>query len=199
MGQAKALVDFGGQPLVLWMCTRLSQGGWQPVLVAAGTSLSGRLRSLGLEVAQDRFEARGPLAGLHAGLALAGPGLHAVLSCDQPFFEPEALGYLLTRARAERVDACVPRVGHRLQVLHAIYNGSLAGVAQRMLGSGESAVHGLLDHVRWRAVEEEEMKAFGDPPRLFFNVNTPEDLAVARSWLRGPRRDGEQGGSGGGR
>lgn len=199
MGQVKALVDFGGQPLVLWMCTRLSQGGWHPVFVAAGASLSGRLRSLGLQVVRDRFEARGPLAGLHAGLAAASPGLHAVLSCDQPFFDSEALGYLLSRARSERVDVCVPRVGRRLQVLHAIYDGSLAGVTERMLSTGESAVYRLLDHVRWQAVEEEEMKAFGDPSRLFFNVNTPEDLAVARSWVQAPGRAGEQGGCGRGR
>lgn len=39
----------------------------------------------------------------------------------------------------------------------------------------------LLDHVRWLRVDEEEIQAFGDAARLFFNINTPDDLGVLES------------------
>ncbi len=76
-------------------------------------------------------------------------------------------------------DAVVPRVGGKLQVLHAVYHGRVAEVAQRSLRSGERAIRSILERLRWLEVPEAELAVFGDPGRLFFNVNTPQALDVA--------------------
>lgn len=182
MGQDKAFVDFGGRPLVKWVCDRLEQAGCGPVIVAARASMLDRLQALGLRTVADRLPGRGPLAGFHAGLEAAGDGFHVVIACDQPFFEPEALQYLLRRARREPLDAVVPEACGRLQVLQAAYHSRVASAAEQMLQAGELTVYQLLHRLRWQAVPERELRAFGDPARMFFNVNTPEDLAAARAW-----------------
>ncbi len=182
MGQDKAFVDLGGRPLVKWVCDRLEQAGCRPVIVAARASMLERLQALGLRTVADRFPGRGPLAGIHAGLSAAGEGFHVVITCDQPFFEPEALHHLLQRARREPIDAVVPEVGGRLQVLQAVYHSRAATTAQQMLQAGELAVRGLALRLRWVAVPERELRPFGDPARMFFNVNSPEELATARAW-----------------
>lgn len=76
-------------------------------------------------------------------------------------------------------DAVVPRVGGKLQVLHAVYHGRVAEVAERSLRNGERAIRSVLEHLRWLEVPEAELAVFGDPSRLFFNVNTPQALDAA--------------------
>ena len=182
MGQDKAFVDFGGQPLVKWVCDRLEQAGFQPVLVAARASMVPRLEALALRAVADRLDGCGPLAGLHAGLAAAGDGVHVVIACDQPFFEPRALRYLVRRATSKDLDAVVPQACGRLQVLQAAYHSRVASAAGQMLKMGDYRVYRLLGRLRWQAVPEQDLREFAEPARMYFNVNTPEDLAVARVW-----------------
>lgn len=188
MGQDKALLDFLGQPLVRRIVERL-EGVSPPVYVVAPQHRRGALEALGLRVVADRFEQGGPLAGLHAGLAAAGDGYHFVVSCDQPFVEGGLVRYLLRRAQASlppqpgtgylAPDAVIPRVEGKLQVLHAVYHGRVAPVAERLLRQGERSVRCVLERIRWVEVAEAELAAFGDPGRLFLNVNTPDELRLA--------------------
>ena len=45
---------------------------------------------------------------------------------------------------------------------------------------GDSSALAALDP---RELVEDELRAFGDPPRLCFSVNTPADLRRAEQWL----------------
>jgi molybdopterin-guanine dinucleotide biosynthesis protein A len=54
-------------------------------------------------------------------------------------------------------------------------------VAERQLDAGDRRLTAVLDALRVRYVEGDELAAFGDPELLFANVNTPDDLGRARA------------------
>jgi molybdopterin-guanine dinucleotide biosynthesis protein A len=73
----------------------------------------------------------------------------------------------------------------RPQPLCAIYARSCLPVVQTLSAGGVpgqrgSSLTGFLERLQVRWVGEAQVALFGPPERLFFNVNTPEDLLRAR-------------------
>jgi molybdopterin-guanine dinucleotide biosynthesis protein A len=100
------------------------------------------------------------------------------LGCDLPFVTPELLDWLARLAG----PAAVPTVGGRLQPLLARYSpGALEPLAAGL--ASEQALTEAAAALKPRPVVEAQLRRFGDPARLAFNVNTPEDLARAATML----------------
>ena len=140
----------------------------------------------------DRYTGKGPLAGLHAGLAEARHDLIVAVGCDMPFLNGLLLVLLLRVAEEDRqlYQAVVPRVGGRLQPLHAVYHRSCARQAEELLATEASPAHSLHDLVsrlRVRYVEEDELRTFDPELRSFLSVNTEEELERAERLLGPPR------------
>jgi molybdopterin-guanine dinucleotide biosynthesis protein A len=62
------------------------------------------------------------------------------------------------------------------QPLCAIYRRSFAVLAEEALRAGKYKIDALFAVVTTRVIEEEELRAAGFSPRLFANLNTPEDV-----------------------
>ena len=78
---------------------------------------------------------------------------------------------------ARQVDAVVPRTERGLHPLCAVYTRACREPLARRLAAGSLPMKGLLDDVRVRVIEAEEIDVFGDRHRLLANVNTPADYA----------------------
>jgi molybdopterin-guanine dinucleotide biosynthesis protein A len=85
MGMFKALVDFGGQPLIMRPIAAARAAGLDPVVIAK-TELD-----VGVPTWMDEFKASHPLSGLVTALK-RGPCV--AIACDQPFVTPELLEQL---------------------------------------------------------------------------------------------------------
>jgi molybdopterin-guanine dinucleotide biosynthesis protein A len=124
----------------------------------------------------------GPAAGL-LGAALTYPGRYLLtLACDLPGV-PEALLADLTRFH-EGHDWAVPRWsgpegGDRLEPLCALYSPAALAALERRANAGRMALKWLAEEpeLRVRFLEGEALEAYGRPEEVFFNLNTPEDLA----------------------
>ena len=83
------------------------------------------------------------------------------------------------------VDVVVPRWGGRVQPLLAVYRRSILPQLEAQIASSELRASALLDKVRTRTVDEEEMRALDPEGLSFFNMNTPRDYHDALSrWGR---------------
>ncbi len=187
LGQPKPFVQLGGQPLIRWVLLRLEQAGFacpDEVLIVTGAEQQQAFGALNARVVTDVYPHCGPLGGLHAGLIAAGEGFHFVTSCDQPFLEPAMVRFLLERAHDWRApsasDAIIPVVNNRPQVLQAVYHNRVAHVAAQLIERGILRLMDLLDHLSWLPISEDEIRQFGDPEQMFFNINTPQDLERAQ-------------------
>jgi molybdopterin-guanine dinucleotide biosynthesis protein A len=132
----------------------------------------------GVPAAADIRPGLGSLGGIHAAIVQAGSPV-LVVAWDMPFV-PTALLIALRRAGAD-ADAAVPVSGspRGLEPLCAYYAPACVGPIERRLDAGDRRVIGFYEDVRLARLPAETVATFGDPARMFLNVNTPDDLARA--------------------
>jgi molybdopterin-guanine dinucleotide biosynthesis protein A len=114
-----------------------------------------------------------PLAGIVAALRETDRPL-VVIGCDFPFV-PAAL----VRALADAPEPLVvPAPGGEAQPLVARWTPALLPALEHALDL-EEPLRRTVAALSPRLLEDAELAAFGDPARVFFNVNTPADLRHA--------------------
>jgi molybdopterin-guanine dinucleotide biosynthesis protein A len=181
-GGRKPLLELGGRPLLAHVRERLQQQVG-PLLISC-EAMNGGLDGFGLECVPDLLPGyRGPLTGLYSALqCLADRGHEAGLAlcpCDAPFL-PLDLVQTLSDASREKTRPVVAvswrgvlqptfsfwQSRHLPVVKAAVVEQGIGGLKRVML----SMPHKVVD---WPITE----------PPPFFNINTPEDLETAASWL----------------
>lgn len=175
MGQEKALMQLGGEPLITHVAKRLAIQVEQLSVNANGEAE--RFTFLNLPIFNDHIATGGtPLAGLHAALHFAKTShFDAVLSVpsDTPFLP------LDLRSRLETHATAVASSRGQQHYLTGLWPASLlpeletAIAEQGIKRVWEWAVLVKAKPVEWSITDF-------DP---FFNINTPEDLAQAETYL----------------
>lgn len=143
----------------------------------------------GVRVAGDVRPGIGSLGGIHAALVHAQTAV-IVVAWDMPFVPEGLLAEL--RARGEDADVVAPESsGSRrgLEPLCAFYSPACIAPIERALDADDRRVIGFFDQVRVVRLPAEEVRRFGDPERLFMNVNTPDELALAERHASTADRD----------
>lgn len=130
-------------------------------------------------VVPDRLPGAGALGGLYTALCEAAGSHVLVIACDLPFVTAELLAKLMSLAGSE-CEAVVPRSTDGLQPLCAVYARRLADDVRRRIELGRLKIQDLLGAIRVRELGPAEIESFDADGRLFFNVNTPDDLVEAR-------------------
>lgn len=126
----------------------------------------------------DDLRYAGPLAGLAAGLGHIATPWAFVVACDMPFVEP-AIIELLATYRPE-YQAVVPVVQGHPQTLTAFYAGSCLGTIRALLlAGGKNSLRAILEQLQVRYVDEAELLKADPALRSFFDLDTPQDVAVA--------------------
>jgi molybdopterin-guanine dinucleotide biosynthesis protein A len=174
-GSPKALLPFGGRPLIEHIAETL-RSVLPDCLVVTNTPEV--YRSLGVPMVGDVFPDGGSLGGIYSGLRAAG-GV-AALCLSAPLITHLA-------GQSGEADVVIPDAGGELQTLHAVYGKACLPAMERRLRAGQLKIVGFFDEVRVLRVPSEIVARFVDPEVAFMNLNTPEDLARARAlWDRQP-------------
>jgi molybdopterin-guanine dinucleotide biosynthesis protein A len=166
MGREKALLEIEGETLVARAARKLSEVCEEVVTADAG-------RGLGPASVPDG-PGRGPVAGL-LGAARARPGRAlVVLAVDLPWV-PATLLEELARSDA---DLALPRWAGGVEPLCALYGPAALAVLEERVGQGRLDLWTLPETpgLRVRCLGDEEIRRFGEPARVFLNLNRPEDL-----------------------
>lgn len=178
MGQDKAALILEGKTL-LESVTATMQSVFPKVIVSVRQERAG----LNLPQVRDELVASGPLAGLAAGMkSAATPWLFAV-ACDMPFITPAVIESLA----GQRADcqAVVPMVHGYPQPLAAFYATSCLDIVKSILnGSGNHSLRELLGKLQVRYVSEEHMLVVDPQLRSFFDLDTPQDVAIAMNEVK---------------
>jgi molybdopterin-guanine dinucleotide biosynthesis protein A len=175
IGGSKAMVELAGRPLASYPLSAIEGAGLAPLVVAKRAT---KLPALGVPVIREEAEAAHPLHGVVAALGRA-RGPVVVVACDMPLVTAELLTWL-----AGLSGTAVPVVCGRPQPMLARYALEARTALSLAVDEGRSAREAVMS-VRPRVVSEEEISPFGDPRRLFFNVNDRRDLGCASELLGG--------------
>jgi len=143
----------------------------------------------GVRVESDVRPGIGSLGGIHAALVHARTPV-IVVAWDMPFVPQGLIAEL--RARGEDADVVAPESGSSrrgLEPLCAFYSQACVAPIERALDADDRRVVAFFEHVRVARVTAEDVRRFGDPERLFMNVNTPGELALAEQYASTADRD----------
>ena len=176
MGEPKALMELGGRPLSAHAVGAVADAGLEPIVVAKPDS---PVPDLGVTVIDEPEEPRHPLCGIVAALRFAGTRPVVVIGCDMPLVPPALLG---TLARLADPVAAVALDGE-IEPLLARYEPAVEPALMASLKHG-AALRPAIEALHPRLITEADLSAYGDPNRIALNVNSPEDLELARSLLR---------------
>ena len=184
LGGAKPTAELAGRPLISYPLGALAGAGLGAFVVAKpGSDLRGRpllpmarqrtTAFEAVEVVVEPEEPTHPLAGIVAALRHAAAPL-VVIGCDFPFVPPALL-----RALADAPEPLVvPAPGGELQPLVARWTPALLPALEAALDR-EEPLRRTVAALSPRLLDDAEFAPFGDPARVFFNVNTPTDLRAA--------------------
>jgi molybdopterin-guanine dinucleotide biosynthesis protein A len=152
------------------------------VIVANEPGASAWLPSI--PVVPDVHPGRGGLAGVEAALA-HGKGAF-VVAWDMPFVTGTLLQALADAAETDDASVVVPASDSPFgfEPFCAFYSSRVRGPLSAFLSAGGGPAGGFVRSLpRLRVLSANEVSRIGNPTRLFFSVNTPEDLERARAMV----------------
>ena len=182
-GSHKAFARVGERTLVSRVVDALSDACEDVVIVANDAEAYGML---GLPIRPDIETGLGALGGIRTAIAWAAEADRAqavVVACDMPFVPAELLRALAERG--DRASISVPASPGRrgLEPLCAAYGVECLAAVERSLAEGDRAVISFFPSVDVRVLPAADVAAYGDPERMFLNVNRPTDRDLAERLL----------------
>lgn len=189
-GAPKGLERVDGRRIVDRVASALREVADELLLVANAPDAAQWLP--GVRTAADVRPGLGALGGLHAALALAHTDV-LLVAWDMPFVSAALLGELRrigeggadeshhALAFVESPDVVIPESdGSRrgVEPLCAWYARRCLPAVEATLDAGDLRVIGFHEQVRVQRLPVARVRDFGDPARLFSNVNTREELAA---------------------
>jgi molybdopterin-guanine dinucleotide biosynthesis protein A len=131
----------------------------------------------GAPVWRDERAERASIVGIHTALVHAETVL--VVAWDMPFVTDALVRALVSRLTTE-VGAVVPVGPRGPEPMCAVYTRDCLDAFQRALDAGDLRLTALVERLpRVAPLPLREIEKLGEPERLFFNVNTPDDLRAA--------------------
>ena len=190
-GAPKGLLTVGGSRILDRVVARVQAvtDAPPPQLLVANAPDASAWRP-DLKTIADARPGFGSLGGIYTAVT-AEPGPVLCVAWDMPFV-PEGLLRALVEgagagAGAGTYDVFLPESsGPRgLEPLCAVYGPACGPAIARRLDSGDLKAISFHPDVRVGILSLAQVRAFGDPAELFFNVNTPDDLERAEVlWQR---------------
>lgn len=140
----------------------------------------------GVVVVHDEIPGAGGLAGVHAALRSGSDVL--VVAWDMPFVSVELLGALVDVAPGSAIVVPESFPGGHVEPFCAYYSATTREPLEAFLRTGGGAARDFVANANGvRRLSAAEISAVGNPQRLFFSVNTPDDLARARAMAGGAK------------
>ena len=138
-----------------------------------------------LRIVADVRPGLGSLGGIYTAV-IEGPAPVVLAAWDMPFVTPQLLRDLA--AGLSEHDAFLPESGGRrgVEPLCAAYGPACAPAIASSLERQDFRAIAFHHAVNVGILPVARIQALGDPARLFFNLNSPEDLAEAEAlWRQG--------------
>jgi molybdopterin-guanine dinucleotide biosynthesis protein A len=175
VGGGKPSLLLAGRPLISYPLAAAREAGFE-VAVLAKPSTS--LPPLHVPVIAEPAEPHHPLCGVIEALRRSGGRAVLAVACDLPFVPPRLLEWLASLPD----PLAVPEVDGRVHPVLARYSPELLEPLQVALDETRP-LQEIVRSLGPRTIGEDELARFGDPRRITFNVNRPEDVAEGERLL----------------
>jgi len=175
---SKAALPFGPETMLQRVVRRLGEVA-QPLVVVASPGQEVPGLPANVRLVFDHREGRGPLEGIHAGLAALPPDheMAYVTACDAPFLVPRFVQRVADLLGDREI--AVPIIEDQPHPLAAVYRRDVQAVIQRLLAQACFRVGALLKVVPIHRVSAAELLDVDPQLQTLRNLNSPEDYRAA--------------------
>src|SRR5579884_1540189 len=170
MGRDKALLEIGGEPLLLRVARAVSEAAGSTVIIGD----PGAYGRFGWPVIADAAPGLGPAGGLFTALENTTEDWNLVVACDMPGITAAMLREVLSATRASAGARCAAARSVRgPEPLCAAYHRCCLGEIRRAIAGGRLRMRDLL-----ASLEPEEVPV--SDVHVLENINTPAEWL---SWM----------------
>lgn len=178
----KAFVEVQGHKIIDSVLGKLSAVMDDIILVTNDPDTYEKYQTKSVRIVTDIIPGKGPLSGIHAGIVHAKHDYIAAVACDMPFLDMGFINYMI--GQVEGWQAVVPKIGDYFQPLCAVYAKGWQDLLENSLLNDQLKISRLYEKLSIKYIEEAEIIRFGDPDKMFFNVNNQDDLQRAEMMAR---------------
>jgi molybdopterin-guanine dinucleotide biosynthesis protein A len=179
LGRAKALEYVGKKRLIDRVLDSLYQVSQEIHIVTSQEQFNSIISAqLNVDTLIDLYPGKGALGGIYTGLVSAKTFYSLVVACDMPFLNHALLRHLA--AIAPGFDIVIPVMNGLFEPLHAIYSKNCLVEIKKLIDKDNLVIVELLDAVKTRYVEADEIKKIDPDYMSFFNINTNDNLTKAK-------------------
>lgn len=173
-GSNKAFAEFNGSPLIERVAGILGSIFERLILI---TNSPKEFSYLKLPIYEDPVKGLGPIGGIWAGLKGIQDETGFFVACDMPFINEKLIRHMV--AVRNDFDAVVPKIGWRMEPLHALYTKNCLPALIEVIEAGSYQTIKSFNSLRVRYVSETEIRALDPGLQSFLNVNRPDELLDA--------------------
>jgi molybdopterin-guanine dinucleotide biosynthesis protein A len=173
MGTNKAFLRIDGERLID-RTVRIFREMFKEIILVTNSPLE--YLDQDVEIVTDIYKGKGALGGIFTGIFYASENQSFVSACDMPFLNRSFIEYMT--GLAKDYDIVVPHTAEGFQPLHAIYSKNCLAPIKKNLLEDKLKVTGFYKGRKLFIIEEEVLRSFDPEGRMFFNVNTQEDLGM---------------------
>lgn len=169
MGSDKALLDLNGKTL-LEHSIDLCKPFCENILISSNNT---NHSVSGFEMVPDEKPDCGPMGGIYTCLKKSKTDWSFIISVDSPFVEPTFITNVLNEIG--EFDAIIPIHSKGKEPLIALYHKNSLVEIGKMMEAENFKMHNLINSINVKWIESANwIKKY---PKLFHNINRPEDLA----------------------
>ena len=181
MGLPKLALPFGAEQMLQRVVRLLGQVVGEIIVVAAPKQDLPDLPAA-VRVVHDRWEGRGPLEGLHAGLSALPEGCEAAYAtgCDVPLLVPAFVARMIDLLGENAI--AVPLSDGHPHPLSAVYRRSVLDTIDLLLAADRLRPAFLLDLVSTRRVSAAELADVDPELATLHNLNRPSKYLEALAY-----------------
>lgn len=176
--QEKALIDINGKPLISLAIESLEKVVDEIIISVRDREQGELLKRIfpGFQFAYDKYENKGPLAGILSGLSMCRNDYCIITACDMPFINADVVNLLFSKCKDH--DAAIPRRSDGfLEPLHAVYKTStMINETKKALENSETTILAPISRLHVNYVPFEEISNIDHDLTTFMNINTYEDV-----------------------
>jgi molybdopterin-guanine dinucleotide biosynthesis protein A len=182
-GRDKVVEQFDGVMLVERVISVLSPLFQEIILV-------GHVRQeiAGYRTVPDIIPGCGPLGGIYTALVSSKNPYSFVFAADMPNLNMEFIRHMA--GLKEKADIIIPRLPKGMEPLHAIYSKAAIPAVEALLEKGKLKILNLIEQMNTEYIGHLSINAFGDPLKLFSNINTLSDINISSETVKGNRERG---------
>lgn len=171
MGSNKSFLVINGERLID-KTLALMKEMFDEIIVVTNEPLE--YLSLDAQIVTDIYKGKGSLGGIYTGLFHARCDYSFVVACDMPYLDRKFIAYMISESHHH--DIIVPVTPEGYQPLHAVYSKKCLPNIKNLIDQNKLKITTFYKGLNVHLISHEAVKSFDPQVKMFFNVNSADDL-----------------------